>query len=377
MESLGLKLREAREEHNYTLEQIARDTHISRNYLKALEDEDFSEIPGETYVMGFLRNYAEYLSLNPEELVNLYKNIKIQEQPLPMNELLEGHNRKSPSFLFLIIILCLGVLGTGGFLLYRFVLSPREKEETAPPEAASAVTGEAEYLFHEEVLSRWFNLEDTIKVPVNGQIHLLKLIGIEDKLTLKIPGGTIELNIGEERKLDLNADARIDIRLLLNDLDPRGTVKRANIGFYKVIKGTPAEVAEAEETPRAETSEELGVELPGADVLAGEPGPGTFILKSDSPAPFRVSITFRGYCLFRYLLDGEEREEHFFHRGENFSLDVKKEVTLWISNAGALRVMIAGRDVEMGKPGQVTTKLIHWARIEDTGQYGLEIKPVE
>ena len=53
MESLGLKLKEAREQHNYSLEQVARDTHISKHYLKALEEEDFTVLPGETYVVGF------------------------------------------------------------------------------------------------------------------------------------------------------------------------------------------------------------------------------------------------------------------------------------------------------------------------------------
>ena len=77
MESFGEKLRNAREKANYSIEQIARDTHISKRYLIALEDEDFSVFPGETYLKGFLKNYAEYLGLNSEEIVNIYKNITI------------------------------------------------------------------------------------------------------------------------------------------------------------------------------------------------------------------------------------------------------------------------------------------------------------
>ncbi|MBA7715870.1 hypothetical protein ES703_124928 [subsurface metagenome] len=58
MESLGQKLREVREQLNYSMEQVARDTHISKNHLKALEAENFSAIPGETYVK-IARNSAE------------------------------------------------------------------------------------------------------------------------------------------------------------------------------------------------------------------------------------------------------------------------------------------------------------------------------
>ena len=89
MEALGQKLREARESRNVSIEQVARDTHISKQHLEALEVENFAALPGETYAMGFLRNYAEYLSLNPEEVVSLYRAIQIQEQPLPMAELLQ------------------------------------------------------------------------------------------------------------------------------------------------------------------------------------------------------------------------------------------------------------------------------------------------
>ena len=42
MESIGEKLRLAREQHTYSLEQVARDTNVSRRFLQALEDEDRS-----------------------------------------------------------------------------------------------------------------------------------------------------------------------------------------------------------------------------------------------------------------------------------------------------------------------------------------------
>jgi len=363
MESLGAKLREAREQHNYSLEQVARDTHISKHFLKALEDEEFSILPGETYVMGFLRNYAEYLSLNPEEVVNLYQNMKIQEQPLPMSELLEKRG-KSRSFIYLLIILIVIVLGAGGYLLYRFVLSRSGPVEVVPTQVK---TEEVEYNFQEEVLTRWFNAEDRIKVPVNGRTYTLQLLEVADKLILKIPGGTLELNIGQERLLDLNEDSKNDLRILLNDLDVTATESRANMGLYKITKG-------ADRTAAVKESEQPVAE---ADAVRSAVAGGADILLADGVSPFRVSITFRGYCLFRYLLDDEGREERFFHKGENFSLDVKEEVKLWISNAGALRMMVAGRDVAIGKPGEVTAKIIRWSEKEESGSFALQVLTAE
>src|SRR4030042_6262263 len=93
MESFGERLREAREKLNLTVEQVSRDTHIARRYVEGLEREDFSGFPGETYTLGFLRNYAAFLSLNADEMVALYRNLMLQEQPIPMTELLETRGR--------------------------------------------------------------------------------------------------------------------------------------------------------------------------------------------------------------------------------------------------------------------------------------------
>jgi cytoskeleton protein RodZ len=102
MESIGEKLRLARERSNLTIEQVARETNVARRFLRALEDEDFEVFPGETYALGFLRNYADFLGLNAEELIGTYRNIKIQEQPLPMNELLDTRPRLPPLRLIVI-----------------------------------------------------------------------------------------------------------------------------------------------------------------------------------------------------------------------------------------------------------------------------------
>jgi len=373
MESLGQKLRETREQHNFSFEQVARDTHISKRYLEALEQEDFSMIPGETYIIGFLRNYAEYLSLNPEELVALYKNIQIQEQPLPMTELLDRSRPKSSSRIIVLLLIILAVLGAGGYLIYRLVIS---SERQAAPRAAAAreagqptvqQPGGEELLFQDEAVTRWFDLDDTIGFPLNGNTYRLQIIGIARTLTIKVPGGTLDMPIGQDRQLDVNGDGRNDLRILLNDIDATGVAKRANLSLYKITKATVPEVAEAEELEEA-------VEPAVSEPLAAEPSSGTTtIISADTPAPFRVSISFRGYCLFRYLVDNDIREERFFHKGEGFSLDARNEVQLWISNAGVVRLMVAGRDIEVGRPGAVTTKQIRWSRDDADGQYALEV----
>ena len=83
MESFGEILRKTREEKNLDIVKISREISIEKRYLTGLEEEDSSAFPGEAYMIGFLRNYANYLELDAEFILKLYNNKKIQESPVP------------------------------------------------------------------------------------------------------------------------------------------------------------------------------------------------------------------------------------------------------------------------------------------------------
>jgi cytoskeletal protein RodZ len=63
-ESLGQYLREAREEKGWTLEQAAFKTRILYQYLKAVEDDNYEQLPAEVFAKGFVRSYARLLGLD-------------------------------------------------------------------------------------------------------------------------------------------------------------------------------------------------------------------------------------------------------------------------------------------------------------------------
>ena len=73
METLGLWLRQTREATGSTLEEAEIATCIRPRFLEALEASDFSAFPGgEVQVRGFLRIYARYLDLSPDEVLARY-----------------------------------------------------------------------------------------------------------------------------------------------------------------------------------------------------------------------------------------------------------------------------------------------------------------
>jgi cytoskeletal protein RodZ len=85
MGELGNTLSRARRARAITLEDVERDTHVSKRYLEALENEDFSIFPAPVYARGFLRTYSRYLGLNPEELIRIFPSgeLTVDITPLP------------------------------------------------------------------------------------------------------------------------------------------------------------------------------------------------------------------------------------------------------------------------------------------------------
>jgi cytoskeleton protein RodZ len=69
---IGHSLREARERQGLGYPEIELATKIRSKYIRALEEEDFTAIPGDAYIRGFLRTYAEYLGLDGDVYVDEY-----------------------------------------------------------------------------------------------------------------------------------------------------------------------------------------------------------------------------------------------------------------------------------------------------------------
>jgi cytoskeletal protein RodZ len=67
------RLYAARERKGVDLYRAERDTKIRARYLAALERGEYQELPGDVYTKGFLRNYALYLNLDPEEVIGQWR----------------------------------------------------------------------------------------------------------------------------------------------------------------------------------------------------------------------------------------------------------------------------------------------------------------
>lgn len=65
----GDVLRQTRTERKITLADVEQDIRINRTYIEALENARFDLLPAPVYARGFMRSYARYLGLDPDEAV--------------------------------------------------------------------------------------------------------------------------------------------------------------------------------------------------------------------------------------------------------------------------------------------------------------------
>ena len=77
--SFGSWLRRQRELREISLRDIAERTKISLRYLEAMEDDRFDLLPAPVFAKGFLREYARYVGLSPDEVVNHWLSVQPAE----------------------------------------------------------------------------------------------------------------------------------------------------------------------------------------------------------------------------------------------------------------------------------------------------------
>ncbi len=73
MADIGATLREARTRQRIEISDLESETKIRAKYLRALENEEWDQLPGPAYVKSFLRTYADALGLDGKLLIAEYK----------------------------------------------------------------------------------------------------------------------------------------------------------------------------------------------------------------------------------------------------------------------------------------------------------------
>jgi len=80
MKSIGNYLKDIRLKQEVTLEELSESTKIRLDYLKAIEEGKYEELPSAAFVKGFIRNYALALNAEPDKAMAIFRRDFDQNQ---------------------------------------------------------------------------------------------------------------------------------------------------------------------------------------------------------------------------------------------------------------------------------------------------------
>jgi hypothetical protein len=149
-DGLGEFLRRERELRQISLDDVAERTKISRRYLEAIEEGQYDRLPGEIFVRGFIRSYAQSVGLDPQDTLLMYSQLRMVHEVVPLRTERISPARRAWNERSLLWLLVAGVLlvsgvfvGVVGFFegpsLLRLISSPHRETIDTPAGSAPLI----------------------------------------------------------------------------------------------------------------------------------------------------------------------------------------------------------------------------------------------
>ncbi|MEO8208462.1 MAG: helix-turn-helix domain-containing protein [Chloroflexota bacterium] len=184
MPALPDRLAAARERKGVDLFRAERDTKIRSRYLAALERGDYRELPGAVYTKGFLRNYAVYLGLDPEDVLRQWRRERGDQTPTEAVVLTPRLAVTSPRTLTFSPSVVVAGLMTFGVILFGFYLAVQLLRFAKPPvltvtSPASAVV-DVEESATSYLLAGMSSPGATVTVSIPGQSQPRRVVALSD-----------------------------------------------------------------------------------------------------------------------------------------------------------------------------------------------------
>lgn len=116
---IGAMLKEMRQQKGLKISDVARKLCIRKCYLESIEESNYNDIPAFPYGNGFIRSYANFLGLNGDNIVELYKEETTSFKQKDMNVFEPQPEATMPNIQHLVISLLAIALIYAGWMFYN------------------------------------------------------------------------------------------------------------------------------------------------------------------------------------------------------------------------------------------------------------------
>lgn len=375
MESIGEKLKSIRELKKITIKEVAAETNIASIYIEALEDEDFDKFPGETYVIGFLKSYSEYLKIDPEEIITMYKAYKIGESATPLEEL----TRPTKSSLSLLLnnffdsyknlIFYAGVALLSFFVVWGIWSLTRSDVKLYDSDSLARIKQE----YEEKQNSRISNIHN---LQLSNEKGFTLLYAGEAALFLVENKEVVFLlkEVSEQSVSVSFMDDSSDIRLEL-DADTPVSVAGCPREIIFTLKGLTENRAKVMVNLGKKLAVEESVVEEDDDIKPVDGDNTQVIAQSNKSLKIIFEVKFVQKSFLEIYLDGNLKQRGFMPAGSYQRWEASEYVQVKIGNAGGISAKINGKEFSFGQTGQVANKVITWKKdAQNPNLYHIDVK---
>jgi cytoskeletal protein RodZ len=300
--SIGDRLKRARKRKKISLEKLEEITKVRKRYLEDIERNNFNNLPSPVYARGFLYKYASAVNIDPNEILDLFKQDQVlnNDSNQNLNDVLPKKNIKYPKVFITpkFILTALSVLLFLGFATYIYL----------------QVSGFARAP------------ELNIKNPLSTQLSI-------DSSSLKFDGSTssgASVYINDQPiGVDLNGNFSEDVRL-------NNGINEIKISAKNKINKVTSKVYDV-----AVTLPSLAINAP--TVLGNKSSTLDLKIQVD-PNPVWLSVESDGKTVFQGVMLKDTSQE----------FQAEQEITINSGNAGSTHIFLNGKDMgTLGNEGEV------------------------
>ena len=337
-ETLGSFLKRHRQSQGKDLEEIAKKIRIHASSLRAIEEDNPKALPAEVFTRGFVKNYAQYLGVDPNEALAWYieqNNGDVRPtEKINVQEVLAGETlaevQTFPMGRFIVFFVVAGLLFLAGYLVLSFLNSsappadiatkgatPQVQVEQQPPLPPAPVTGEP--MTESGVAS--VGTEQAVAPVTQGGVPtpVLSQSGAapEEKKPLAPPEKAGQ--VVEAKKIEAEQGA--------------GAKKKTDDGkpiiVPQAVKEKPVPTPEPQEVVKP-------VPAAAAGVSSAMKAPGmNYVLEAKFTEPTWISVQ----------IDREKKKSSTYQPGDRAVWQAEKKISVFVGNAGGVVFTLNGKPV--------------------------------